>query len=132
MTDQRCLVCPDAPLASIAASDDDVAFYACPSCGRQYALEAGGSLTFRWPHPLALPLYAVLFERDPVSRAGEVARRIRGSHPVGELRRMVEEIERELADPTQQVRAIVDNPQPEDVCRDFLGAFVAELRAELG
>lgn len=131
MTDDRCLVCPDAALAPISASDDDIAFFECPSCGRPYAREAGGSLTFRWPHPLALPLYAVLFEKDPVSRAGEVARRFRASHPMGELRRMAGEIERELADPTQEVRAVVDNPQPEDVCREFLGAFASELRERI-
>lgn len=131
MPEEHCLVCRDAPLTSLPASGDDVAFLECPSCGRQYALGAGGGLTFRWPHPLALPLYAVLFERDPVARAGEVARRFRRSHPFDELSTMIEEIERELADPTQEVRAIVDNPQPEEVCREFLGAFVAELRERL-
>jgi hypothetical protein len=47
-------------------------------------------------------------------------------------RRMIEEIELELTQPTQQVRDILDNPQTEEKCRQFLREYVANVRTALG
>jgi hypothetical protein len=44
---------------------------------------------------------------------------------------MVEEIELELAQPTQQVREILDNPQTEEQCRAYLRDFAAKARGRL-
>ncbi len=44
---------------------------------------------------------------------------------------MIEEIQLELSQPTQQVRDILDNPQTEEQCREFLREFVAEARTRL-
>lgn len=128
---QVCLRCRDTRLDSVSASASDIEFFKCPCCGRQYAKQAEGELTFRWPHPVALPLYSVLFEQHSMSRAPEVARTLYQQRPADELASMIEEIERELDQPSQQVRAILDNPQSEEECRAFLRAFVAELRDRL-
>lgn len=128
---RACPRCPDARLDRLPESDGEIAFFACPSCGRRYAREADGQLTARWPHPVALVLYTVLFEERPVSRAGEIADRFRRQRPPDELSDMIREIERELEEPTQEVRAILDNPLPEEECRAFLRAFVRELRDRL-
>ncbi len=44
---------------------------------------------------------------------------------------MAQEIESELERPTQQVRDILDNPQPEDTCREFLANVAKRLREGL-
>lgn len=44
---------------------------------------------------------------------------------------MIDEIELELTQPTQQVRDILDNPQTEEQCRQFLREFVAKVRTAL-
>lgn len=131
MATRYCLRCPDAQLTPMAGATDAMAFFECPSCERRYARRAGGDLMFRWPHPVAMPLYSVLFEDDPVSRAGDVARRFARQRTDDELFQMIAEIERELADPTQEIRAILDNPQAEHVCRAYLREFVDRLRTEL-
>ena len=47
------------------------------------------------------------------------------------LLRMVEEIELELTHPTQQVRDILDNPQTEEQCRQYLREYVTTVRGLL-
>jgi hypothetical protein len=44
--------------------------------------------------------------------------------------KMIEEIELELQRPTQNVREILDNPQSEEECREFLQAVVTYIRAQ--
>jgi hypothetical protein len=41
---------------------------------------------------------------------------------------MTREIELELKQPTQQVREILDNPQREELCREFLASVAQILR----
>jgi len=38
---------------------------------------------------------------------------------------MIDEIQLELDHPTQQVRDILDNPQTEEECREYLREYVA-------
>jgi hypothetical protein len=116
------------PLSSPAG----IEFLECPKCYRHYARKPGGALTFRWLHPVSLPLYTVLFVTNPLQRAPEVAKQFVSQRSVEELNRIAEEIELELKHPTQNVREILDNPQTEDQCRAFLEAFVRCVRNEIG
>ena len=61
-------------------------------------------------------------------RAAEFARRFAEDRTSAELSTLVDEIQLELDRPTQEIRAILDNPQPEEVCRQYLRAFVATIR----
>jgi hypothetical protein len=101
----------------------DVAFYECPACGRQYCLQPGKQLTFRWLHPISLPLYGVIFEDTPTERAEADAKLFVKQKPPAYLRTMVEEIRLELRDPTQQVRDIVGCTASELNVREFLRLF---------
>ncbi len=126
-----CLRCDDVQLTRLSESTDDIGFLECPLCGRQYAKKPGEAVTYRWLHPVSLPLYSVLFDQDPLSRAADIAQLFIEQRPADDLLAMLKEIELELDHPTQQVRAILDNPQSEEVCREFLGGFVARVRSEL-
>jgi hypothetical protein len=125
----RCLRCRDVALVPAASSPADVTFYECPTCGRPYAKAAGGPLTYRWLHPVSLPLYCVLFSPEPVPEAERVARDFVQRESDEHLCVLLDEIELELREPTQTVRDIIDNPQPEETCRAFLRAFVDHARA---
>jgi transposase-like protein len=127
MTIPACLRCDAVQLVRLPESSDEIEFFHCPSCHRPYAKRSGGSLTFRWLHPISLALYDVLFDDDPVSRADEVA----WKHGGRMAARFASEIELELANPTQEVRAILDNPQSEEVCREFLREVAARIRSRM-
>jgi hypothetical protein len=68
-----------------------------------------------------------LYDDDPASRADEVARKFGGRRSA----QFLSEIELELAHPTQEVRAILDNPQSEEVCREFLREVAARIRSRM-
>jgi hypothetical protein len=125
-----CLRCPEIALAPVDSSPE-IEIFDCPACHRRYARKPGRSLTFAWLHPVSLPLYSVLFDSDPLSRVSHVAEQFIKENPVEALRRSVEEIDLELTQPTQHVRDIVDSPQAEEQCREFLRAFVTKIRARL-
>jgi hypothetical protein len=125
-----CLRCEGELLVSQSDHGKDIEFFECPSCKRNYARHPDGALTYRWLHPVSLPLYAVLFERDPVTHARDVAGHFVRQHAAQEVTELVNEIELELNQPTQQIHKILDNPQSEEVCREFLRTFVACIRLE--
>jgi hypothetical protein len=76
-------------------------------------------------HPISLVLYEILFDSNPLERLEKSGG---PSEPPEVLLRMAEEIELELTQPTQQVRDILDNPQTEEQCRQYLREFVARSR----
>jgi hypothetical protein len=126
-----CLRCPGVRLAALDSSaPQQILFFGCPSCRRQYAQKRSGPLTYRWLHPISLALYCVLFSEDPLADAPRVANLLaEKSSPQVEV--MISEIELELAQPTQRVRDILDNPQSEEICRQFLAAVANQLRERL-
>ena len=128
----KCVQCADVALTPIQPSPNNIEFFECPKCYRAYARKSGGTLTFRWPHPVSLALYAALFATEPIQIAPDVAERFASQRSAEEMIRIVDEIEIELQHPTQNVRDILDNSQTEDQCRAFLRAFVACVRAKLG
>ena len=72
-------------------------------------------------------LYEVLFDPNRLQRL------VKGSGPIdsAEALWMIEEIELELTQPTQQVRDILDNPQTEEQCRQYLREYVTAIRGRL-
>jgi hypothetical protein len=87
-------------------------------------------LTYRWLHPVSLALYCILFNRAPLSAAPFVAEELMRGRSRDASLKMIEEIELELQRPTQNVREILDNPQSEEECREFLQAVVTYIRAQ--
>lgn len=127
-----CLRCGEVELTQLQAPSKEIEFYECPKCYQPYARQSGKALTFRWLHPVSLPLYVVLFVSQPIERASQIAEQFVSQRSAGDKTRIVDEIELELLYPTQNVRDILDNPQTEDDCRTFLAAFVECVRTELG
>jgi hypothetical protein len=126
-----CLRCASVALRRLD-SPTEIAFFACPSCGRQYTEEPGGALTFRWGHPISLALYGVQFEPDPLPQAPRIAQAFVAQEPADRLAAMVSEIELELARPTQQVRDILGCAATEARCREFLAALTSAVSQALG
>jgi len=122
MTKHLCLRCKTEVLSQLPSSPN-IAFYECPACHRHYALVPGKQLTFRWLHPISLPLYGVQFDDIPAERAETEAKMLVEQRPPAYLRLMVEEIRLELRDPTQQVRDILDCRASEEKLREFLRLF---------
>ena len=127
-----CLRCPGVELVPGRGSSPEIDFFDCPACHRNYARKPGQSLTYRWLHPVSLPLYSVLFDSNPLSRASHIADLFIQQQSRPRLRQMIAEIEEELTRPTQQVREILDNPQTEGQCREYLREFVTCVRAKVG
>ena len=126
----NCLRCSGAKLTRLPESPEEITFFVCPSCHRHYAQRPGHSLTYRWLHPVSLALYPILFNREPISAAPSVAEELMRVCSRDALPKMIEEIELELQRPTQNVREILDNPQSEEECREFLHAVVTYIRAQ--
>ena len=122
-----CLRCTGVDLVPAGPLVPEIEFFDCPACHRRYAGKPGQSLTFRWLHPISL----VLYERLYPSKCWEFEKSGWPSKPPEVLLRMVEEIELEIAQPTQQVRDILDNPQTEEQCRQYLREFGAGARGWL-
>ena len=127
MSEHRCLRCKTVPLTEAGPSDPRVAFFACPSCGRHYALQTGKQLTFRWLHPISLALYPVQFDESPSGRAAEVATLLVREQPAEQLELFARETRLELEEPTQQVRDILECRASEGELRAFLGSVAAQV-----
>ncbi len=126
----RCLRCIGTELVPLLGTTEEATFLECPLCHRQYAGRAGAPLSYRWGHPISLALYGLSFRSGPSDRHLEMAvdALSRGRAPE-EVEQAIREIELELAEPTQAVRNILDSPQTESECRDFLATVVASLRS---
>ena len=128
---QNCLRCLGVELILLTESTNLIAFFECPSCHRHYAQKHGRPLVYRWLHPVSLPLYAVLFDPEPLPKAQSVAKHLAKNRSKETLNMMIDEIELELHHPTQNIRDILDNYASEEKCREFLEAFVAQIRSIL-
>ncbi len=126
-----CLRCRTVVLEQAGRSPAEGRFFECPACRRPYALHAGGRLTFRWLHPIALMLYPVMFEAEPATRAASVAARAGKEQTPEQLQETAREIRLELAEPTQQVRDILDCRASEEQLRGYLRALADHLERAL-
>ena len=59
---QFCLRCPSVELEALP-SPENITFYRCSKCKREFAQQAGESLTERWTGPLSLVLYSIIFAK---------------------------------------------------------------------
>ncbi len=129
MEQHFCLRCPEERLDRLASPGPQTQFFRCPACSREYSLEEGKSLTFRWLHPISLVLYGVIFDEDPVG-AGKVATAatsLAQGRSDEEIAAFVAEVRLELAEPTQNVRDILECQAPEEELRRFLGLVCDHL-----
>ena len=51
---------------------DDINFYSCKSCSCAYTKNTEGRIYDRWLMPITLPLYGVIFEKDPLSKVEHI------------------------------------------------------------
>ena len=131
MENEKCPRCPGVALIRSPESSREIDFFECPSCNRYYAKKPGGSLTYRWLHPVTLALYGVIFDEEPVPRARPIVDQFIKDRPRKLLLNMVDEIELELEHPTQPVREALGNYATEEKCREYLAAFVSHMRSRL-
>jgi hypothetical protein len=131
MSANLCLRCETTQLDVLPDSNDQITFYECPSCHRQFAQTPGRGLCDRWLSPISLVLYGMQFEAKPQMHYQSIARSLLHDRSRREVELMVEEIDRELSKPTQQVRDILGLPQDEEELRSFLRLVVDYLKASL-
>ena len=131
MANVSCLRCDSTPLTALPESNDQITFYQCTLCRRQYAQRTGGTLCDRWLSPLSIVLYGIQFESQPEAGAKRVARALIEQRKPEEITNMISEIEAELQEPRQQVRDILNLPQSEEEVRAFLGRVVEYWRSEI-
>ena len=120
-----CLRCKTVPLHDLP-SPEGIRFLGCPQCLRHYAKKPDRPMTFRWLHPITVALYGVIFDRNPVPRAGQVAESL-ASEPAEWRAALLREIVLELADPTQDLADTLDLAAPDAVLRDFLRELATRL-----
>jgi hypothetical protein len=128
VTDRFCLRCKDVALASLSPVQD-IAFFECPQCRRQYALKPGKDLTFRWGHPISHLLYPVIFSTSPLAaEVNRVVRTILETTSESDRKAAVEETVLELNDPTQKLVDILDCRASEAELREYLSAVCDHIR----
>jgi hypothetical protein len=115
-----CVRCRRESLQRLEPLDNEVAFFECSACGRQYALRPGKELTYRWGHPISLALYELIFDPPTDAAALRAAESLQEGRTDDEVAALVKEIRLELNDPTQQVRDILDCRGTEEELREFL------------
>jgi hypothetical protein len=129
-----CLRCRTVELEHVDQEvNDDVKFFRCPTCFANYTSN-NGVLVDRWLMPITLPLYRVIFSPNPEHADPSI--------PVAECEQrdpqrialMIKDIERELAEPTQPLNAVLPGPYEtapgrDEALRRYLRRFVDALRA---
>jgi hypothetical protein len=123
---RNCLRCKTAELIALA-SPPGISFFECPECHRNFAQKAGSGLCFRWPQPIGLLLYPVIFEADPLPHCERVAGMFAKQESAERVERIVREIRLELDDPTQQVRDILECLASEEDLREYLRCVTGRL-----
>jgi hypothetical protein len=130
MYSASCLRCSGQELTQLPDLTDEIKFFECPSCHRQYAQKPGAALTYRWLHPISIALYEFSFRTEPNGGfAPRAASSVTKGRSAEEIDRVAREIEIELKDPTQQVRDILGTKASEEACREFLTSVVTLLKS---
>lgn len=122
----HCLRCKTIELTTLA-SPSGISFFECPQCHRNFARKPGGALCFRWPGPIGLILYPVIFADNPVQDCERVAEMFAKQQSRERIKLIVQEIKLELDYPTQQVRDILECQASEDDLRKYLRCVADRL-----
>jgi hypothetical protein len=87
-------------------------------------------VTDRWGSPISLALYGVIFDRDAIPRADQIAEMLARDKDAVYLEAFAREIQSELDEPTQQVSEILDMAavKSEANLRAFLQRVADRLR----
>ena len=131
MPSEHCLRCQTVELTILPESNDQIAFYECPSCRRHFARRPCRALCDGWLSPISLVLYGIQFELNPRAGYLRVAQTFLRERSREEIAGMIEEIERELKEPTQNVRDILDLRHGEKELRSFLRLVVDHWKEAL-
>lgn len=127
----HCLRCKTVPLVEAEPFVWEVAFFRCPSCQRDYTLKAGRTLTFRWLHPISLPIYGIQFEKSLAGAAESVANELIKDQSKEWLALFVQEARLELDEPTQLIGDMIDCQVSEDDLRNFLRSVMEQIERRL-
>jgi hypothetical protein len=124
---EYCLICKTFVLSILPDSNEEITFYECRQCHRQFSKSDGRALCYRWLHPISLLLYGVIFESQPQKAANRIAENFQNGKTIEDLMFIIQEVKRELDDPTQNVRDILDLHQSEVDLREFLQLTITYL-----
>ena len=124
---EKCYRC-NSNLINVTTSDaDDVEFFECTSCKSSYSKRTDGNLHDRWLMPITLPLYSVIFDKNPETRAREQAHEFLNTDNI-DIEILKTHIREELESPKQNISEILNFKYPnEDKLRKYLRCFVTEI-----
>ncbi|MBV1907982.1 MAG: TTC39/IML2 family protein [Kangiellaceae bacterium] len=106
---------------------DTINFFSCEKCGCQYAKTNESELHDRWLMPLTLPLYEVIYEKQPLNKIDRVMNSINKKKEAFKLI-LAEHIESELQNPKQKISQIHQFQYPdEEKLRHFLAEILNRL-----
>jgi hypothetical protein len=128
--EHRCLRCKTVKLAVIEPYLAEMTFFECPVCRRQYALQPGKELVFRWLHPISQALYRVIFEENPTATLARLT--FVDWRLPQKQEDFIREIELELNEPTQQIRDIHGCRASEAELRKYLRLYCELLKCQTG
>ncbi|MGF1761775.1 hypothetical protein [Aliivibrio kagoshimensis] len=128
---EHCYRCKLELTETTPAESGNILFYACEGCGACYAKKAGQQLHDRWQMPITIPLYSLIYEKEPLKIVNNVVNQISRSK-----RRFVEpiinDIHEELNNPKQKLIEIHDYLYPdEQQFREFLRLVATGLQDRL-
>ena len=130
-----CPRCRSVELSLLPQGSEDVSFFECSSCGRQYQLRDRTLLTERWMGPLSLLLYPIALASQPLDDVERVVHHlvVAEGWPTKKLEWALDEAELELRSPSQQVSKILDlfSEATEEEVRTYLRELTALLRKRL-
>lgn len=126
-----CPRCEMVALLPLPESSQEMFFFRCPQCQRQFAQRPGQGLSERWRGALSLVLYGVIFSPRPQAEAGRIATLLCEQQNRETLAWIESEIRLELASPSQNVRDILDLSASEQDLREFLALVAERLHEEL-
>ncbi|MDQ8201348.1 hypothetical protein QEH56_24530, partial [Pelagicoccus enzymogenes] len=127
---QKCIRC-ETKLKSDGRGSWKVKFYRCPNCGSGYSKTLFKPLCDRWLMPITIPLYSVIFDKEPEQKSYSVARTLLNQNDKKEIRQIIEHIDEEIKHPKQKISDILNFIHPnEDKLRRFLKCVSIELKEQ--